>query len=509
LVVPSLEKGSPELNGRGQVSSRIGLRSTGLVNFSARIISAGTGLVFAVMVARWLVPSQLGLWEFIVTLVTFSTYPVGIVSFWATRDIARGKLIGRTAFYLGMLMSGAGLAIFSAFTAFTYSDVATTVVPFLLAALLVPLSYWSAVAGAIIQGHRPSAMGYSLVLGEVAKLAVAYPALFILRSGILGVIGALVASYFVQSLVGTYLVRDAASESLKPSEGRRWLSLASLPALSSLPGVVLVSDTFFASLGFGTAIVGIYQASYLVASVVGYSSALALSLYPLLLRGGSRTLPAKAVEFTLMFSIPMALGGIVLARPILQVFGTNYLPGSTGLAILCLTFLTLTVSGVVDMTLLGTESADAYQGVRLRELIRTNLAFVPLANLASACAYVVGLLLALWYSFAHGFSYSEGVALWTSVQLATTLAFLGVKALRARRYAELLPGRSVLYYTASGAAMGVAAYFLSELLPARGTDALAYGAQLLGVVGVAAGVYFGLLFVLDSKFRQMAASLLG
>jgi O-antigen/teichoic acid export membrane protein len=491
------------------LSTRIGLRSTGLVNFGARIFSAVTGLTFAVMVARWLVPTQFGLWEFIVTLVTFSAYPVGVVGFWTTRDVARGKLVGRTSFLLGMLMSGGGLAVYFALSFFTYSAISAALLPFLLGSLLVPLSYWSAVAGAIIQGHRPAAMGYSLVLGEVAKIATAYPALFIYKTGILGVLVALMASYFVQSMAGTWLIRDAASESLKLSEGKRWLSLASLPALSSLPGVVLASDTFFASLFFGTAIVGVYQSAYLVASVVGYSSALALSLYPLLLRGGGKALTAKTIEFTLLFSVPIAIGGVVLASPILQLFGPRYLPASSGLAILCVMFAFLTISGVLDMTLLGAERADSQEGSTFRKLARTNLTFVPAVNLGAAAAYVCGVLLVLYYSFSQSLPTSEAVILWTSVQLVTTLVFLGVKSLRARRYADLVPGRVVLSYLAAGGVMGGVVYLLSGYLAPGGGDTLAYAGQLLEVVAAGAFVYFGLVLAVDAKLRQAALSLLG
>jgi len=55
------------------MTSRIHLRSTGLLVFGSRLVSVVTGLGFLVMVARWLEPSKFGLWEFILDLVTFSS----------------------------------------------------------------------------------------------------------------------------------------------------------------------------------------------------------------------------------------------------------------------------------------------------------------------------------------------------------------------------------------------------------------------------------------------------
>ncbi len=156
------------------MAATYGLRSSGLLVFAGRIISAFTGLLFTVMVARWLNPSNFGTWEVITTMVTFSAYPVGIAAYWATRDVARGRMVGRTALYYGAILSGLGLLIYFGFTYVTYSRVASSLVPFLLGVLLVPLSYWSAVANSIVQGFTPGVYGYSLVISEIAKLGVAY-----------------------------------------------------------------------------------------------------------------------------------------------------------------------------------------------------------------------------------------------------------------------------------------------------------------------------------------------
>ena len=490
------------------MASSYGLRSTGMLVFAGRLFSAFTGLLFTVMVARWLSASGFGTWEVIVTLVTFSAYPVGVVAYWSTRDVARGKMVGRTALATGMLLSGLGLLLYFGFTFVTYSTILASLLPFLLGAMLVPLSYWSGVSNSLVQGFRPGAYGYALVISEVAKLAVAYEALYSYRLGIQGVIIALVAAYFVQSAVGTYLVRLTASEKFDAPQVRRWSRLAWLPVVSYLPGVIAVADTYVAAVGFGTAIVGYYQVACIIASVVGYSSALAFSLYPLLLRGGDERLPAVTAEFTLLFAIPMAVGCVTLAGPILFLFNARYLSSTTGLEILAPMFIFTTISLILDQTLLGTERADAVERPKFWSLARSNLLYVPVVNVAFGVTYVSSVYVALWYATSTGLSTSTTIALWATAQFLATVLFMLVKANRARKHAKLLPGVSVAYYLLAAGVMAVVVYAASGAVADQSVSTLAYGVRLLALVVLGGAVYFSVVYAIDSRFRGMAHSLL-
>jgi O-antigen/teichoic acid export membrane protein len=490
------------------LSTNYGLRSTGLTVFAGRIVSAFTGLLFNLMVARWLSVQGFGTWEVIITLVTISSFPVGTVSYWATRDVARGKMIGRTAFLFGMVLSSIGLALYFGFSFVTYSRIAASLLPFLLGALLVPLSYWSGVANSIVQGHRPAAFGYSLVISEFAKLGVAYTALYVYRLGIEGVIVGLMAAYLVQSLVSTYLVRVTIAERFDPALTRRWSRLAWLPGISYLPTSVAVADTFLAAVAFGTTIVGYYQIAFIIASVVGYSSSLAFSLYPLLLKGGDQRLPAITIEFTLLFSVPMAAGSIVLAGPILFLFGAKYLPGALGLEILGVMFAIATVSGVVDQTLLGTERVDLDARPKFWDLLRSNLLYVPLVTILAGVLYLVALYASLWLTTSAGYSDSTVVAVWASMLLAMTVGLLMVKVRRARRFARLVPGVSVVYYLIAASLMALVVYAASGPLLNQGLGTVTYGIRLLALSLGGGAIYFGALFTIDRRFRELARSFL-
>lgn len=487
---------------------RIGIRSTGLVVFGGRALSAVTGLLFILMATRWLAPTQLGLWEVIIDLVTFSSYPIGIVAYWATRDIARGRLVGRTAFALSAVMSGFGILLYFFFSFVTRSSLAASLLPFLLGSLLVPLSYWSQVTTSIVVGYRPAVTGYMLMVSEPIKIAVAYEALYVYRLGIEGVIIALLVSYLVSSMFSTCLVRGATKEQFQLSVAKRWMKLSWLPVVSYLPPLFLSADTYIASLGFGTAIAGVYQPAFTVASVVGYSSALAYSLYPLLLRGGNERLPAITIDFSLLFGIPMAVGGVVLAAPILHLFGPRYTPGSLGLSILSVMFLFQAVSLTIDQTLLGTEKVDVGSEKGFKSLVRSNLIYVPLVNICAALAYLTGMFAVLSFAFSNGLGSSVAVALWALVQLCVTVIFLIIKGRRASRSATLLRGAKVAHYLASAIVMGFVADLLSRAILSPNADTTVYGLELTAVIALGAAVYFGLLYALEPKFRTMARSLL-
>lgn len=128
--------------------------------FGARIVSIFTGLVFLVLMTRTLSAQQFGLYEVITDLVAFAAYPAGLVAFWATRDIARGKMFGKTAIALNIALSALGIVIYVALSYFSASRIpSANLVTLLFAVLLVPVSYFNQAANSVVAGHRPWSSG--------------------------------------------------------------------------------------------------------------------------------------------------------------------------------------------------------------------------------------------------------------------------------------------------------------------------------------------------------------
>ena len=149
------------------MSSSVKPRKTGIIVFASRIVSVFTGLLFLVMITRWLTPSQFGLWEFITDVVAFSAYPTGVITYWATREVARGRPVARTALLTSQLTSLAGVGAYLVLAALSYGAVGSGFGPFLLAVALVPLAYWTQSAASLVSGYDPAISGYSLFFSSL------------------------------------------------------------------------------------------------------------------------------------------------------------------------------------------------------------------------------------------------------------------------------------------------------------------------------------------------------
>ncbi len=485
------------------MSSQISLRKTGLVVFGARIASIFTGLIFLVMMTRSLSVQQFGLYEVITDIIAFAAYPAGLAAFWATRDIARGKLLGKTALVLNVALSALGVAIYFGLSYFSASRIpSANLATLLFAVLLVPVAYFNQAANSVVAGHRPVVLGYAVIFSEVAKLAVGYPLLIVFKVGIDGVILAVMVANLAQSIASAALAGDATSSPISLEQGRKWLAHSWLPMLTTLPLYLGLADTYIASLAAGdTVLVGHYQAAFSVAGLAGYSFYLASAMYPLLLKGGSDEVTAMTLDLALAFGIPMAVGAAVLAAPILHLLNPEYLDASVALGVLALAALVNTVSAVFDTILLGKDRVDVNEDAKFSDYLKSSILFVAKVNIALTAVYLGAVLLTVAGGIAYSVPIATTLDVWALAQLSVFAFFILVKARRVRRVGRLVIPRSIELYVVGAAIMAVVLYMLQRFIVyGGGTFFLAFELVVVSTVGVCA--YGAFVLALDKTLRE-------
>ncbi len=484
------------------MAGQISLRKTGLVVFAARIASIFTGLIFLVIMTRTLSAQQFGLYEVIVDIATFAAYPAGIVAFWATRDIARGKMFGKTAVLLNLVLSALGVAIYVGLSFYSAAMIpSANLATLLFAVLLVPVAYFNQAANSVVAGHRPVVLGYAVIFSEVAKLAVAYPLLIVFKVGIDGVILSVMVANLAQAIASVALAGDAMSSPVNIEQGKRWLAQSWLPILTTFPLFLGIADTYVASLAASdTVLVGYYQAAFSVASLAGYSLYLASAMYPLLLKGGDQKVTAMTLDLALSFGIPMAVGAAVLATPILHLLNPVYLDASIPLGILAMAALGNTVSSVFDQVLLGKDRVDVDESAKLKDYLRSSILFVAKVNIVLAAVYVAAVYLSITAGLTSGMSKTETLDLWALAQLGVFIVGILVKARRIRKVEQIVIPRSIAYYVIGAAIMAGLLYLLKGFITyTRGTFFLTLELVVVAVIGVS--VYGAFVLTLDKDLR--------
>jgi O-antigen/teichoic acid export membrane protein len=94
------------------MSKDIRIGYSGFISFVSRILSLFTGLVFITLITRNLSQYDFGLWQFILSVVTYSVLPNAIVDYWVVRDLARGERHATTALLFSMLLSLGGISVY-------------------------------------------------------------------------------------------------------------------------------------------------------------------------------------------------------------------------------------------------------------------------------------------------------------------------------------------------------------------------------------------------------------
>lgn len=240
--------------------------------------------------------------------------------------------------------------------------------------------------------------------------------------------------------------------------------------LTNLLGYVIYnSDVILLRIARPVAEVGLYLAAYAPINLLGvFGGTIALSLIPGLAEPGRdrrsrQSIVDSAVQHVMAFVIPLAVGGMLLARPLITLaFGADYAPAGTVLAVLIWTFPLLLMRSVHQAALIA---ADA-RGDVLRTTawaaglnVALNLIVVPLIGMVGAAATTLGtevlrLGLALGYARKAGYRLPAPVR-FLRVGAASLLMGAIVLALSELPIWALVPCGALAYVLALGLFGGI------------------------------------------------------
>ncbi len=487
----------------------IRVRYSGLILFTAQMISVATGLAFTLLFTRNMTTQGFSDWSFIYTAIGPFLFLTGVFPFWTTRFVARRKensvKTGLAANLILGVAATVGYCVFLPVYFGTFNVNPALFDIFLFASLLILTSYLSIMLESCLRSVRPQTTGYGLLIHEIIKVAVAYAAFFLFIKGdpaaasnyhmlFSGAMAGLLVSVSAQIVYYVWLLRMALKEKIQFAYLVEWLK-GSAVFVYSVIGTQILSLQSFMIYAVNKDSLGHYTAAGMFINVVGYATSLSFALYPKLL---SNDCDDKHVvtsfSTTMMMAIPMAAIVISMSKSLLTVLNINYVESWPVLIMLTIATVLSLVSTFYINYLTGVESFDMGGKISLKELLRSKI-FKAL----SLTYLQAGITIPLTYFAITALPVSNPVVVAEYVGVIAIImnaVNLTVSYWLVRKYAGkvFINIKEISKYLAVGIVTGAILFMLPEKSTLMFT-------LLKGCTGVA--IYFGLLLLIDEQVRHM------
>lgn len=371
------------------MTSRIRVKLSGFILFISNLLSFLFGFVFVVLISRNLSQSDLGLWFYIGSIITYFEFLVKVLPFWATRDFARGRLIAKTSIISSTIISIPLTLIFLSLSGILSRASQASIHPFLIASLLIPIYYASSSINSIMYVRHPQKVGWRVPLIDGLKIPIG---LYLLPYGLTGVIAAVVIANLVYVIYGIYVIRREIEKSFDKDWLKSRIRHFWLPIIQSAVGYVnSASDQFLIGTLLSPLQLSTYGVGVTISNAVRTSSQLSLpfSMSVLSKTSTSREEVSSIMKFVTIFVIPMLIGGIILSRELFGIFGPIYRDSAWILWPL-LSFAVLTSYSTIFYGIIsGLEKIDYNLGVDSQTLLRSKLFKLTLIDYGTTATLIV------------------------------------------------------------------------------------------------------------------------
>jgi len=490
--------------------SNIRVTYSGLIALLTSFLGVVTGTIFVLIVTRKLPVDEFGLWTLIGSLVSYVLVIEPIISYWTTRQLARGEKIGKTAFYTNGFFSIGGFFAFLgiAFFVHTTSNVDLTVL--LLASALIPLNFLTGVTTAICHAHKPQAISYATMFFEITKIPLGYLFVIFFQFGLFGAIIATIAAIAIKLSILLYFAKDLIIGQIQSQFIKFWLRLSWLPLYYSSSGLLHKLDILLFTTATGSLIGPAYWGvSIAASSIVGQALNMSHGLYPKLIANKKQEIVYENLKRTMFFAIPILATSILFAKPVLHLLNPIYVDGILIVYFLAIrTFLGIPLSMFYNV-LQAYENVDASITTKFSSFLKSKLFLVPTLHHIQSALYISTLAIFLYFLTSSEMSDVFLTTIWALVQLLTLLPFLlyGLFLVNSN-YKINFPMKEITKYSIVTLFSSIVIFFIMENFLTYPASIWEHIPQMLFPLIIGGIMYFGIMYFIDNSTRNLYKSII-
>lgn len=460
------------------------------------------------MITRSLTAEEFGAFSLILSIVGYFLISETIISYWATRHIARGEDLGRTAVLSSAGMAGIGLPAYIVYVFFISQGSGVPFEVLVLGLVLIPVNYVSVTLAGINLGHKPHATSYSMFIFDTIKIVAGAVMILALQWDVFGAIMTILAAFICKIVFQAYVAKPKLKAAFKPSVVVEWIKASWLTIFAHMQNYIQLLDMVLYSVITGSVLgVAYYSAAYVIAKIVSHAGAIAQAIYPKMLANQQFEGVTKNYELLLYFAVPMMAITVIFAEVGLFVLNPLYRDAWPAVILLGAKHFVQTMRVIPLSILSGTERADT-ESMSFSRLARSNLLKVPLALSVFNVVYISALvvLLTLFDSNADEF---ELVTWWAAVGLVVDIAISSFICRKAYRIVQFsIRWRRVLKFVlAAGALMGVF-YVTSGYLIVYDPNIYRLLPMVTAQMTLCAVTYLGVTYMIDKESRSLFKAVL-
>ncbi len=489
--------------------SNIRVTYAGLISLSIRLSSIITGLVFVLITTRELTQNEFGTWGLISGIFVYAIAIHPIVTYWATREIARGEKTGKTVFLSSSMFSIIGLAIYIGVAAFVsfQSDAETEMLFF--AAILIPVIFINDSLSATALGSKPQVVSYGFLAFEISKIPLAILFVYFMQMGLEGAIIATFGAYIPSIIIMWIKIRFALKNSIKKEYIKKWIKLFWVPSYRNIPSLISMSDVIvFSAITGSVSGVAYYTAARTIGFLVNHTRSFSEALYPKLLETGERNFLGENLIKLFYFAFPLLGLSIVLAKPGLYALNPIYEIAELVVIIIAIRSFFTTLGKILFQALQGIEKVDTNKNSTFKDYASSKLILYPTFQLIRNGIYFASLAIILFLLHSEK-AEIELVIYWAMIGLIIEIPLtIYIYKLVKKSFKLKIDHSSLIKYLTATFVVFSLLYLLITVFLEYRISIFEFLPQVIGFAAIGIIGYLALTYAIDNRTRILVKAII-